>query len=301
MENLLKYYYKLCDCEIINFENDYLIFDNNDYVYLLKLISKSFNVDYILNVIKQIKYPNNYGNIILNIDNKYISKYGDKEYILIHLKNIINEKVLLKDMVINNINNRSNYKIDNDIVNLWSKKVDYIEYQVSELAKDRYLILNSFYFFAGLAENAISFIEINNINFNNLHMTVSHSRIKEEELNIDYYNPLNILLDYDIRDYAEYIKSKILFNEDILKDLNYILDNAQLNNDDIKLLYARLMFPTLYFDKVEEILLDNKNENELNIYIDSVTNYINTLSDIYVEIQKKGISLDIPKWIIKEH
>ena len=120
-------------------------------------------------------------------------------------------------MVNNNIkyrylNNNNNI----DLNKLWSNKIDYLEYQVSQLGTNYNEILNSFSFFIGLSENAISFLNINNINYNNTHKTLNHLRIKNNMLFIDYYNPINILIDYDIRDYSEYIKNYKKFSDEIL-------------------------------------------------------------------------------------
>ena len=301
MDNLLSYYYNIKESEIIPMEGNYLILDNNDYSYLLKKINKNNNINYAINILTKLNNSNFYGSILKNVQGGYISNYDNKNYVLIELKGVINEEILLKDIVHNNLKYRNIGNKYIDLIDLWSKKIDYLEYQISELAKDNQIILNSFSFFVGLGENAISFININNINYNNVHKTLSHTRIKNRELYLDYYNPLNILIDYDIRDYAEYIKAKILINDDILKDINYILDNANLSVDDIKLLYARIMFPTLYFDEIENVLIDKKNEEQLELYIDNINNYLNCLNDIYIEIKKRGIFLDIPKWLIKEH
>ena len=297
MNNILDYYYNLKKIDIININNNYLIMDNNDYSFLLYEVDKDVNLNNTIKLLGSLN-NSNYSDLILNINRSYITKIDEKYYVLIKLKGIINEVITLKDMVNNNIKYRiNNYSLD--LSKLWSRKIDYLEYQVSELGNEYNEILDSFSFFIGLSENAISFLNVNNINYNNTHKTISHLRVKNNELFLDYYNPLNILIDYDIRDYAEYIKSKLLITDNIDNDINYILNNANLSIDDIKLFYARLMFPTLYFDKVEEILIDKKDEKELEVYIENIQRYINMLKDVYLEITKKGISIDIPDWIIK--
>lgn len=298
MKDIINYYYKLRIVDIYDLKDGYLLVDNNNYFYQLCLVKENINIDYILNVLKQIN-NNKYGILILNKNKEYISKINDKDFVLISVIGIINDKITLNDMIHNNKLFRYLKTTSNNLVDLWSKKIDYLEYQVSELAKNKMEVINSFSFFIGLAENAITFITVNNINFINLHRSLVHLRIPKEILTINYYNPLNLLIDYEIRDYAEYIKSKVLYSDDILKDIKYILDNADLNEDDIKLFYARLMFPTLYFDDIEDILLNNKEEKELDIYIESIPSYLNMLKDTYDEIKKKGISIDIPNWIIK--
>lgn len=299
MNDLLKFYYNLKDVDILKIDHGFIIMDKDDYTYFLTNVDDNTNLNNALKIINNIGFRNNYGIIINNNDNSYISKINDNKYVLIKLKCIINERVTLKDMISNNLKYRDIIKTNIDLTNLWSKKIDYLEYQVSQLGNNYSELLNSFSFFIGLAENAISFLNINNINYNNTHKTLSHLRINNNELNIDYYNPLNIIIDYEIRDYAEYLKSKILITDDILKDFIYIIDNANLSIDDIKLLYARVMFPTLYFDKVEDILLNDTKEKELDIFINNISNYLNILKDIYLELNKKGISIDIPNWIIK--
>ncbi len=299
MNNIVNYYYNLKNIDIINLDNNYLIMDNNDYSYLLYEVNNNININNTINILSKI---NNslYGDLILNNNKSYITKIDNNYYVLIRLKGIINDEISLKDMVNNNIkyrylNNNNNI----DLNKLWSNKIDYLEYQVSQLGTNYNEILNSFSFFIGLSENAISFLNINNINYNNTHKTINHLRIKNNMLFIDYYNPINILIDYDIRDYSEYIKSKLLITDDIDSDIKYILNNANLSDDDIKLFYARLMFPTIYFDKVEDILIDKVEEKELDKYIEIIPRYINMLKDVYLEINKKGISIDIPNWIIK--
>ncbi len=297
MNNLIKYYYNIEIIDIIKMDNNYIIYDDINN-YLLYQINDNTNINNIINILNKLKYPNNYSDIIININNKYITNIDNNNYVLLLIKGIINERITLND-IINNTNKYLYLNNKIDIVNLWSKKLDYIEYQVSELAKDNNELLNSFSFFLGLGENAISYIDINNINFNNIRTSLMHYRINNNELNINYYNILNTIIDYQVRDYSEYLKIKCFNNEDITNDIYTIINNTNLNNDELKYLYARLLFPTIYFDKVEEILLKEREENTLEVIINNIDNYINMLNDVYLEI-KKRISIDIPMWI-KSH
>ena len=294
MEDILKYYYDLSNIEIQKRDDNFLIVDDKDYTYLLCKYHNE-DINYIINILSNYK-NNKYGLFIKNREGSYILKYDKNEYVLILLRGILNEEVNLQDIIINNNVFRylNNYNID--LIELWSKKIDYLEYQISELAKENREVLNSFSFFIGLAENAITFISVNNINFNNIRKSLEHKRMNLIS-NVYYYNPLNILIDYNIRDLAEYVKSNIL-KDDILNNVNYILDNAQLNSDELKLFYARLMFPTYYFDLVEDIILNKENESILDLYVENVDKIINFLNDTYIEI-KKRISIDIPVWIKK--
>ena len=95
MDNILNYYYKLKQIDIIKMNNNYLIMDNNDYSYLLYEVDKNINLNNNINVLSKIN-NSYYGDLILNINNSYISKIDDKYFVLIRLKGIINELITLK-------------------------------------------------------------------------------------------------------------------------------------------------------------------------------------------------------------
>ena len=289
MKDSLKYYYNINVIEIIKEGNNYLIYDDNNLFLLYKL--EIDDITYFLRLSSSNTYK-----FINNCNKSYISKINGEKYILLLTKGIINNTITLNDILSFNKNNIIIKKSNIDLIKLWSKKIDYLEYQISELGKEYNEILNSFSFFIGLAENAITFIDENNINFNNIRISLSHIRIPYNEIALNFYNPINIREDYVIRDSAEYLKSKVLYTDYIINDVKMMI--KKFNIDEIKLFYARLLFPSLYFDELEKILVDKKDSSNINIYIDKLNNYINLLKDTYYEI-KKDISIDIPNWIIK--
>ena len=296
MKDYLEYYYNI---NIINYyaiNNNYLILDNYDNTYYLYQYDKELiNINYILNIIRKININNTfYYPIIYDKYNNIINKYSDKEYILLKVKGLINTNINIVDM----LNNNKLLKVNNkpiDLEKLWSNKIDYLEYQVSQLAKDKKELIDSFSYFIGLAENAISLLNINNINYKNASISIVHNRIKYPNNTIDYYNTLNIMIDYSTRDLAEYIKDKLYNKLDVSKDIDYIL-NQDLNRDDLLIFYARLLFPSTYFDCIENILLNNYNENILDKYIDNNNDYLYMLQETYYKINKKN-QIMIPNWI----
>lgn len=234
---------------------------------------------------------------ILNNYKEYISKKDNLNYILIQTKGILKENVTIKSIYEVSLKNRTSMpKSSLNWADLWSKRIDYMEYQIAELGKNKKEALDTFSFFSGMAENAISFIDINKIKLTNVKYSVCHNRIKYPNIALDYYNPLNLKLDYEIRDAAEYIKVKLMQNCDVSKDLNFIINYCDYNEDDLKLFFARLMFPTTYLDNLENIILSTANENIIDSYVDNVDNYLNMLQDAYLEIQKK-VSLVVPDWL----
>lgn len=299
MNNWIYYYYNIEIKDIHKIDNNYLFFDNYDNYYYLYVYDKDkTNIDYVIKNINIIKNNNTYFNILYANNNKILNRYNDNDYILLKINGILKEDIDIQDI----IQNLKKMKVANKYINLeelWSKKIDYLEYQISELAKEKKEIINSFSFFVGLAENAISFLNINKVNFNNTSMSLTHNRIYYPNTSLNYYNPLNLIIDYSVRDLAEFIKEKVLLKKEIDDDIDYIL-KQNFTDDDIKIFYARLMFPSTYFDAIEDILLNNKDERILDKYIDSYKEYLLMLQDVYYKINKKNHIL-IPLWIKGVH
>ena len=77
---------------------------------------------------------------------------------------------------------------------------------IGENGKKYPLIVDSFNYFVGFAENAISYY--NNIdNLSNYRYYISHKVIRFDDTIQVIYNPLNIIFDYKVRDIAEYVKN----------------------------------------------------------------------------------------------
>ena len=297
MNNWLKYYYDINVIDINKIDDNYLLLDKYDNYYLLFYYDKDkININYINNILNKINLNKTlYYQLILDKYNHIINIYEEKEYILLKIKGLINEEINIKEI----INNIKIFKVNNKPINLeniWSKKIDYLEYQISELAKDKNEIIDSFSYFVGLAENSISILNINKVNYSNASISLVHNRVYYPNKAINYYNPLNLMIDYSSRDLAEYIKEKLYSKKDVTKDIDLIINN--LNKDDLIIFYARLMFPSTYFDAIENILLNNYNENVLDKYIDLNKEYLYMLQETYYKINKKN-HIMIPNWIIK--
>ena len=143
----------------------------------------------------------------------------------------------------------------NSWAQLWSDKIDYFEYQISELGKDKKVILDSFSYYIGLAENAISYVSSTIIKYKPLkgdRVTLSHRRINYPNYEINFFNPLSFIFDLEIRDIASFIKSAFMAGEDALSYLKEALRESDFSIYSLQLLFARLMYPSYYFDIYEK-------------------------------------------------
>lgn len=189
--------------------------------------------------------------------------------------------------------NRSNW------VKLWSDKVDYFEYQITQIGKKYPLIRGSLGYFIGLAENAISYIKNTyidyNINeYNNL--VVSHKRIKADDTLLDTNNPINFIFDFRVRDLSEYIKYNFFYNHNIWDEINSYFKYNTLSVLEYRLLYSRLLFPSFYFDVYEDIVNNNVDEKEILTIINKINEYEDFLAQFYAYTKLRA---DIPEvnWI----
>ena len=144
--------------------------------------------------------------------------------------------------------------------------------------------LETFPYYIGLSELAIRLCKENKDDYT---YSISHERINSK----DFYSPDNILIDYKVRDVAEYIK--ISFFEDKLdfdEIINYI-NTTVLKKGDYILLFARLLFPTYIYDCIE-------NNYDTKKYISRINQYEQFLNKIYSLITTRTY---IPKiyWLIK--
>ena len=157
------------------------------------------------------------------------------------------------------------------------------------------LIDESIDYYLGMAETAISYIHYNIPEINSQEpLAICHRRINEEE----FYNPLNIIIDYKERDLGEYLK--YLFWEGNYKEKNIssIIQKAKYNKSGYYRLYGRVLYPSYYFDIYEKIVNEKESEQKLKKILSRINEYEEYLDMIYKEISKVT-EIKIVDWIQK--
>ena len=289
MKNTINYYYNLNINTIHQKEKNYYFkVDNKNYLLLKCSNIEELDDIYRLNMYLSQILPVH--RIVLNVNNEVITKINDSNYLLLELFSN-NNKINLNNIIeLSNI--RIPFSVDklkrNDWYNLWIKKVDYFEYQLSQIGKKYPLIRESFNYYIGLAENAI--ILVNNIDFNNIPLGLSHRRITNMSFNL--YNPLNIVIDARIRDVCEYFKFCFFNNIDISMELELFLSYNSFNIDEVKLFLARMFFPTYYFDLYEKIIDNEIDESEIKKVIIKADNYEKILKQVYYHFKNNQINIE---------
>lgn len=284
-----------------NFINNYYEFNHNNNYYRLYILNEEYNIynyNNIYTINKELINNTLMSEIILNKDKNIITTYHNINYILLKINCNINKNITLEEIdylskvkIVNN--NKSNWGL------LWSKKIDYLEELISENGKKYPQIVNSFNYFIGLSENAISYY--NNIDIdNNMMYYISHKVLRPTDKVDSLYNPLNIIYDYRVRDVAEYIKNSFWKdNHNIYNELNNYLYKNNLSLNEVKLLISRVLFPSFYFDLYEDIFNYNKDEKILNNIISRIDEYEEYLNSIIIYF-KRFYPIDEIEWLKKK-
>lgn len=279
MNNFIKYFYGI-DIDKVIYNEKYYSFVYNGYLYRLYIYDDSIgDVKFLYDINKKLVGNTLISEIIINQHNEILSIYNGISYILLRIFANVNKKITLDEI---SFLSRTLYRdgINVDWGILWSKKIDYLEDLINENGKKYPLIVDSFNYFVGMAENAIGYFNSIGID-KNYKYVVSHKVIKKDDSVEVLYNPMNIIFDYRVRDVAEYIKNSFFNrNYNIFNELVLYLRREPLSLMEVKLLISRLLYPSFYFEMYEDILIDNKEEKILIDIISKLDDYEDYLAQV---------------------
>mgnify|MGYP002540049174 FL=1 len=296
MNNAILFFYNINIQEIKKITNNYYFtYLNNNYgIYLYNRDPKEqeelFNLNNELLMQGLVGYE-----IIPTKDKQIIFIHENKPYILMKLPNIKNKIITYEDIINFKLSiDTKKYKIidkSNWSTN-WSNKIDFINYQFSQVQNKYPVIENSIDYFIGIWENAISYANNNPII---KEKTLAHKRITTKTDLLEFLNPLNFIIDYQERDVGEYIKSYIM-TKNYSNDIIY-QKIRNLPKNSIILIITRILFPSYYFDIYEDIILKNRKEEELK----DIINKRNNITELLNYIFDKYSNYNIPyiEWIKK--
>lgn len=300
MKNIIEFYYNIRIDEIHN-KDDYYFFVLNKNHYIFKPYFD--DIDKILDIYKLnrlLSERTNIDNIILNRYGNPITKVNNSFYVLI-LSNNRNNFTLADISNMANISDINNQPLDklerNNWEILWANKIDYFEMQVHENAKKYPLIRESFDYFIGLSENAISYL----VNTKReVSPTIYDMKvISHNSLNNSLYDPSNIILDHKARDVAEYIKMSFFNNNlNIFKELEEYFHYNYYSIYGIRVLFARILYPSFYFDLYDGIISGKNDEKQLNMIIDKINDYEIYLYNVYLFL-KRFYDIPMVDWLKK--
>lgn len=306
MKDTINYYYNLNPNKINKIFNYYYFYINNELYYFVEY-NRKYEDRFIIYDFNQEMIRNNIlvNEIIDNRNNNVVTINNSIPYILIKVVVNINKSISLSEI---NYLASKNIHYDDKLMRgnwgyLWMNKIDYLEYFTDHNYKKYPLVVDSFNYFVGMAENAISYVNyvVNNIKPDySDYGVISHDVISINDTVYCLYNPLNIIIDHKARDVSEYIK-KSFFNDNfkIFDELDEYFKYNYFSFYGISLILARVMYPSFYFDLYDQIINGRINESEI-LKITSRTNeYEEYLRDVF-NYFKKFYQIKEINWIEKK-
>lgn len=297
MKETIKFYYNVFVEKIYEISNGCYFYYSNFKYYFISYDSELNKLEELFKISNDLYNKSILVNtFILTKDNKYYVEKESRIYVLLRVNSIEEDIISISELI--EFNN--SVILNNNIVSwssLWGKNIDMFESEISELNTDYPLIQSTFDYYVGIAENAISYVNNTFLeeDINSFRVNLNHKRINECYQGY-INNPLTFTFDYSVRDIAEYTKYNFFNNSLNISELESILLSS-FSKGEIRLYYARLMYPTYYFDMVKDIFIYDKSEDELSKYIDKIEEYEYFLQDIYY-ILKKKFNIPPVEWVV---
>lgn len=309
MKETLEYYYNLDIDNLEELDGKYHFkIENQDFFFVFYNRGLE-ELEDIIGVCNEMYLKGiNVHEVIRNRDNSFLTKVNEYNYILFKVNNLSEEYDIFDMVNISNklvLNNNKSSLYRNNWGSLWSDKIDFFEYQVRELGVEKNVVKSSFSYYVGLSENAISYVNNAILKYGGVssgRIVLSHRRVFYPNYKLNYMNPLSFVFDLEVRDVAEYLKS-MFFKKDIeycLDELKSYLSIRKLNIYEYHMFYARILYPSYYFDVYDSVMNKNVNEEELVKIVKRSNDYEKFLKITYLEISKY-VRLDKIDWIIEGH
>ena len=267
MLDYINYYYGIYPPTINEVLNGYSFYVDSEKYYFIIYNRELDELDELVKLNKfMIENGSLVHEIISNRFNETICNFNNNNYILMRVYVNENKIVSIDDICyfINNHFLNENYKkiLRTNWALLWENKVDYLEYQIGHLIKKYPFLYNTIDYYLGLSENAITYYKnLSYFNNNIIPIGILHKRIKLNSTLFDLYNPLNLIIDFKVRDFAEYIKDCLINDGDYKSVIDKIFKNYFFDKLNLSLFLSRLLFPSYFFDNFDNIIRDDLNEN----------------------------------------
>ena len=304
MIDFINYYYNLYPLNINKSDTNYMFYIDNIKYYFMPYDRELNELDYIVKLnIEMVNNGSLVHEIIRNKLNKVLTIYENNNYILLRCNINCDKVVSIEDIIYmlneskisydkNNILNRMNWS------KLWELKIDYFEYQMTHIIKKYPILYSIIDYYIGLGENAIQYfntVALNNRG--NIEISICHKRINSNSTLFDLYNPLNLIIDYKVRDISEYIKSSFFNNNNINNTMDKIFSRYYFDKLNLSIMISRLLFPSYFFDMFEDIVYNNANENSIDFITKKSSLYEDFINNLIKQFNLQSI-----RWLgFKQH
>lgn len=301
MKNAIGYYYNLFPNDIHQINGQYRFCINQECYCFVPYLRNPNDINYLYEISNFLLQNYIYCHMIIpNISHSYITIINQEPFVL--LKVFVDDS---RSIQISDLFSFYQLRLDyskysslkkNHWDRLWSYKVDYFEYQINQFGKKYPLLRESFSYFVGIAENCIALLHYASVD--SLDLVIAHHRIAYDDSLFEFYNPLNFIIDFKVRDVCEYFKNAFFQGIDIFDEVVSYLNYGSLRSEDYYLFFIRMLYPSYYFDIYEEILLGDEDDEQLENIIVMIPQYENLLQRIYWYM-REFVELPMVDWLIR--
>ena len=274
--------------EYLTYRKEYISFFYNGFNYIVEEVT--LNEEQVENLSKIVIFLENY-NIFFHEVMKglksFIFNYDGKSFVLLKIRVFYEREISLQEIIYLSTISIDSLKltIENPSFKM-ERKIDFLEQYIANYEKS--YALEDLNYYIGLSETAITLSHL----FESKKIVVAHKRLHKNEKTLSFYNPLNIVLDTNCRDLAEYVKCQYFEN-----DKNYIFNLIQfLKPEDLIFYLIRLIYPSYYFDCLESIIVDNQELDCQKKISQKANDYEKNLKYLYKEI-RNYVNLPQIEWL----
>lgn len=260
MKKIIEYYYNL-NITLIIYKNNKYYFEAENAKYIFKQINRELNIS----IIDKLHTYDFFMSIVPNNKNNLLTVVNDKKYVLLKINNNLNDdKISIYD--IKKLPILKYGYSDINWIKLWENKVDNFEKWIFEREEQYLKIMPLFNYCIGLAETAILHLkQLDKTLYVNMNYAIVHERLNINTTLYEYYDPTTVIIDYISRDIAEYFKTEILCQKFNIEKFSEYLIDMKLDKAEINLLFARMLFPSFFFDEMENSMVNGQYEEVLKL------------------------------------
>lgn len=291
MESIIEYYYGLSSLSVSKNDDYYLVSCLKEEYVFEELLYDENELKSMLDILNQTKIL--YHLVVLTKDGDLKVNYDGKDYVLLKIRKDVSSQPLIFDFNEVKVSGKVNWG------DLWSRRIDFYETQIDEVVKDD-SVKYALQYYIGMTENAISF-------FNNLQeyyddkmlvYGLGHRYLKVPLDSMNFYDPLNIFVDLDIRDLAEYVK--LVFFDEQMTDYNILLLIDGVNFTEVSANYFldRLMYPSYFFRVYDDYIDKRVVSKNMFLIIKKSHEFENLVKEIYSRLSVK-YNIKINNWFFK--
>ena len=303
MKELINWYYELQIDHLEQLNDVYYTKLSDRYIYIIS-VGKEKNTIFF-HLLQYLQYSTEQ-QILLSKENTTTVLFEEQHYYVLQSTVILHEFVDIRTLQIPTIYPDPS-ALATELKERWIAKNRLHEEQLNVLINhlssnhDRLLFFDLATYYIHLNEQAYTFInELIDVKYP---VSLCHMRLTPTTYKFECFCPKLLTLDNKSRCYCEYIRHLYLMNHDLVQVQSFVKIINQVNplsKEEWSLLYARLFFPTQFYDALFGLRQENETVNIARMY-EQALDYAKLLYQLPYEVyHSKSIELRVPEWVKKE-